>query len=169
MTYYTFMGEPEPTVRWIYGLEIDHDVIERIDNSLSLGIFRSPSPTLSSSPFSDYGLFADDLPSGPDPFDDQLARVTDFLRSEYGAIGALGAWDPDVPSKERKVVIAVHAHGTPRRTREKREVLARVERVRKEVVPDAKRRAKWYHSSEAGVWKTDVRWEERPEQFIRFH
>lgn len=188
MPYYTFTGTPDPTVRWVYGLEIDHSIIERIDTSLSSGLF--PSHTLSSSPFSDDGMFADDIPMGANPLDEQMARVNEFLRGEYGVIGAMGAWDPDpvslgfgtgIETKEGKmemememerrsvVIIAVHAHGTPKGVRGKREILERVERVRREVVFDAKRRAKWYHSSEAGVWKRDVKWEERPRQFIRFH
>jgi hypothetical protein len=163
MTYYTFMCRPKSKVYWVYGIEIDFDVIKRINDSLS---FFDPPSVIDDSPFG-ANIFADERP-GEDETERVMDRVTEYLRREYDCIGPMLAWNPDSPTKERAYVLAIHAHEAPKKSHERRMTLNRVQRVRRELVPEA-REAKWYFSCEASVFKAEVDWDSRPKQFIRFH
>ena len=140
-------------VYWIYGFEIDYDVIERIDKER--GFFSAYNST------DEYNGFESD----EDCFSDPTERVTDFLRREFDCIAPMMGWDPDSPTQEKKYVLVVHAHSTPKKAREKEVVLRRLVRLKKELMPDVKAKAKWYFACNAGVFKCDVNWESRPRPF----
>ncbi|KAL5478393.1 hypothetical protein ACEPAI_2577 [Sanghuangporus weigelae] len=144
------MSQEFQKVYWIYGFEIDYDVIERIDKERAFF-----------STYSDYDEFAFD----DDCLSDPTERATDFLRREFDCIAPMMGWDPDSPTREKKYVLVVHAHSTPKGAKEKEMVLRRIMRLKKELMPNVKEKAKWYFASNAGVFKGDVNWEGRPRSF----
>lgn len=151
MAYYSYMNTDWRKVHWIYGFEIDFDVIERIDRER---LFFDPS--------GDCGMFASES------VDDVTTRVTDFLRQEFDCIAPMMGWDPDSPTKERTYVLVVHANSTPRKPQEMIDIMCRVGRLQSELLPDVKSKPKWYFSCSAGVFKVHVNWDSRPRQFIKF-
>lgn len=158
MAFYSFLAPDWKKVHWIYGFETDFDIIEQIDASRA---FFSPTSS-SSSLSSEFDLQPDD-----DCLADPLERVTSFLRSEFDCIDLMLGWDPDLPSHPKTYVLVVHAGTTPHRTKEKQEVLRKLARLQRELLPDTQTQAKWYFSCEAGVWKGNVDWDSRPRQFLR--
>lgn len=157
MTYYSFMAPGRKKVQWIYGFEIDYDIIERVDKERRT--FFSTSTT--EDEYNNPTVSIDD----EDMYTNPTERATEFLQREFGCIAPMLGWDPDSPTKEKTYVLVVHAHSTPKGPRDKERVMRVIARLRTELMPEVKARAKWYFSCGAGVLKGDVDWATRPEPF----